>query len=138
MRQNSTNGIRPGFSRRAFLVFNTVFFILVTLVCLYPLWYVLVQSLSDSKKAVNAVILPVDFTLQNYYEILRMPEVYHAFLISVLRTFIGAAGTVICCMFAGYLFTKENVPFKKIIYRMLVITMYVSGGLIPIYLVFNL
>jgi ABC-type glycerol-3-phosphate transport system permease component len=38
-------------------------------------------------------------------------------------------------MFLGYLFTKEKMPFRKFLYRALMITMYVSGGLVPGYLV---
>ena len=129
------NAIHTSTSRIVFLTCNAVFFILMVIVCFYPMWYVFIQSLSDSTLAVKAVILPVNFTFKNYVKLMQMPEIFHAFMISVLRTVLGTCGTVICCMFAGYLFTKENIPFRKFIYRMMVITMYVSGGLIPTYLV---
>ncbi len=131
----SKNAIRTGTSRIMFLAFNAVFFTLMVIVCFYPMWYVFIQSLSESAMAVKAVILPVNFTFNNYVQLMQMPEIFHAFMISVLRTVLGTCGTVLCCMFAGYLFTKENIPFRRFIYRMMVITMYVSGGLIPTYLV---
>ena len=131
----SKNAIRVSTSRIMFLAFNAVFFTLMVIVCFYPMWYVFIQSLSESAMAVKAVILPVNFTFNNYVQLMQMPEIFHAFMVSVLRTVLGTCGTVMCCMFAGYLFTKENIPFRKFIYRMMVITMYVSGGLIPTYLV---
>ena len=135
MRGQSNNGVRTSSSRIMFLVFNTLFFILMVIVCFYPMWSVFIQSLSESAMAVKALILPVNFTFNNYVQRMQMPEIFHAFMISVARTVLGTGGTVLCCMFAGYLFTKENIPFRRLIYRMLVITMYVSGGLIPTYLV---
>ena len=131
----SKNAIRTSGSRIAFLTFNTLFFTVMVIVCFYPLWYVFIQSLSDSVMAVKAVILPVSFTFNNYVKLIQMPQIFHAFMISVARTVLGTFGTVLCCMFAGYLFTKEDIPFRKLIYRLLVVTMYVSGGMIPTYLV---
>ena len=135
MSKQSKNAIRTSSSRIAFLGFNTLFFTLMVIICFYPMWYVFIQSLSESTMAVKAVILPVNFTFNNYVKLMQMPEIFHAFMISVLRTVLGTCGTVLCCMFAGYLFTKEDIPFRKLIYRLLVVTMYVSGGLIPTYLV---
>ena len=55
----------------------------------------------------------------------------------VLRTVTGCVLGVFCSMLVGYLFTKETLPFRKLIYRMMVITMYVCGGLIPTFLVYK-
>lgn len=123
--------------RKAFNVLNVTLFLLIDLICLYPLWYILIQSLSDGAKAAHALVLPVDFTFENYRVILGRQDIGHALLISVLRTVIGTSLTVFACMLMGYLFTKQNMPFRKFFYRMLTITMYVSGGLIPTYLAFK-
>lgn len=133
----SNGAIHDGASRKIFVVCNTTLFALLVFVCFYPLWYVFIQSLSDSTQATKALLVPMGFTLKNYGELIQMPEIFRAFVISILRTVIGSAGTVFCCMYAGYLFTKETLPFRKFWYRMLIITMYVSGGLIPTYLVFK-
>ena len=130
----SKNSIRESASRKIFLICNGVFFLIITFVCFYPLWYVFVQSLSNGNQAVNALAWPVGFTLNNYVELLKMDDIFRAFLISVARTLIGTVTHVICCMYAGYLFTKEDMPLRKLCYRIMVITMYVSGGLIPTFL----
>lgn len=124
-------------SRKIFNVFNILFFLVIIALCLYPLWYIFVQSLSSGPLAVNAVAWPINFTLKNYADIFKSGDVPHAFLISVLRTSIGTACTLLACMLLGYLFSKEDMPLRKVMYRILIITMYVSGGLIPTYLVYK-
>ena len=124
-------------SRKIFNVFNILFFMVIITLCLYPLWYIFVQSLSSGPLAVNAVAWPINFTLKNYADIFKSGDVPHAFLISVLRTSIGTACTLLACMLLGYLFSKEDMPLRKVMYRILIITMYVSGGLIPTYLVYK-
>ena len=81
--------IKESTSRKVFLVCNTIFFGLILFLCLYPMWYVLIQSLSSGDRSSDAVILPVGLTLQNYAELLKMPEIFNAFGISVLRTVLG-------------------------------------------------
>ncbi len=124
-------------SRKIFNVFNILFFLVIIALCLYPLWYIFVQSLSSGPLAVNAVAWPINFTLKNYADVFKSGDVPHAFLISVLRTSIGTACTLLACMLLGYLFSKEDMPLRKVMYRILIITMYVSGGLIPTYLVYK-
>ena len=131
------NGIHEGLSRRAFLVVNDLVFAIILFVCLYPLWYVLMQALSDGERAVNAIILPVGFTLSNFIAVFQRQDILHAVGISVIRTLVGTSGTVLCCMLLVYLFSKEDMPCRKFLYRMLIITSYVSGGMIPTYLIFR-
>ena len=128
---------RKSISGRIFDFLNILFFLCVITLCLYPLWYIFVQSLSSGPRATSAVVWPINFTLKNYADILSSGDMLHAFLISVLRTVIGTCCTLMACMLLGYLFSKQDMPFRKVLYRMLVITMYVSGGLIPTYLVYK-
>ena len=133
----SKNKIRESASRRAFLLVNSIMFGIILFICLYPLWYVLIQSLSEGDKAVSAIVLPINFTLSNYISVMQRPDILSAFGISVVRTLTGTCGTVLCCMLLGYLFSKEEMPCRKFLYRMLIITGYVGGGMIPTYLIFR-
>ncbi len=124
-------------SRIAFNCVNYLFFILLVLLCLYPFWYVLIQSLSGSVISGKAVLVPYRFTFYNYEQVFKLPGVFTALGVSVARTVIGTGCTVLCCMLLGYLFSKKEMPCRKLLYRMLTVTMYVSGGLIPVYLTFK-
>ena len=126
---------KSSLSRKIFLVFNYTLFLILVLLCFYPMWYVFVQSLSATTPAGTAMFWPHQFTLANYFQIFRISGLFRAAFISVARTVVGTSLTVFCCMWLGYLFTKEQMPFRKTLYRMLTVTMYVSGGLIPTFLV---
>lgn len=121
----------------AFDVLNVLFFVLFTLLCIYPFWYMIIYSVSDPARAANAVLLPQGFTLFNFEKVFSLKGIGHAVFISLLRTVIGTAVTVFSCSFLGYLFSKPEMPGRAFLYRALVITMYVSGGLIPTYLVYR-
>lgn len=133
----SKNAIRTSASRKVFVAFNTLFFIIMFFLTGYPLYYVLIQSLSAGIAGTKALIVPINFTLHNFADVLSIPNITHAIFLSVMRTVLGTAGTVLCCMLAGYLFTKETLPFRKVIYRFMVVTMYIGGGMIPTYLVYR-
>jgi ABC-type glycerol-3-phosphate transport system permease component len=125
--------IKETAARRGFVICNTLFFTAVCFIFAYPLWYVFIQSLS-SGESINAAWLPDGFTFTNYRDVLKMPSVGQAAFISVLRTLIGTFCTVLACMLLGYLFSKQEMPCRKFLYRMLVITMYLNAGIIPTYL----
>jgi putative aldouronate transport system permease protein len=127
--------IKESKSRIVFSVVNYIFFSLCILLCAYPLWYIFIQSLSGTHMAGKGLILPYQPTLSNYAQVMQLEGIFRAFGVSVARTVVGTVGTVMCCMLLGYLFTKEQMPLRKVLYRMVTVTMYVSGGLIPTFLV---
>lgn len=118
-----------------FDIFNYAFFALLVILCLYPFWYMFVYSISEPSLATKGVtLLPRGFTLFNYKKVMELKGIYNAFFISVMRTVIGTALSVFLNALLGYLFSRTEMPGRKLLYRMLLLTMYVSGGLIPYYL----
>lgn len=106
--------------------------------CFYPFWYILMASLSDPREVNLGLLLwPKGATLYNYQEVLKMKGLAHAAFVSVARTVLGSALSVFSVTLLGYVFSKDNVPYKKLFYRYFIITMYVSGGLIPTFLVYK-
>lgn len=131
-RKNKKN-IHPGYL--IFDTLNTVFMIVLTVACIYPLWYILIYSVSDPLEAAKGLVfLPRNVTAANFSSILRDSNIYRALVVSFARTFIGAGLTVTCTSFMAYLFMQPNLPGKKFINRFVIMTMYFSPGLIPWYL----
>jgi ABC-type glycerol-3-phosphate transport system permease component len=119
-----------------FAVINYLLLFLFFLMCTYPFYYILINSISDAVAAARGwgvFLWPVKPTLKNYAEVFKIKGIALAALISVLRTVIGTVITVACCSFFGYLVTKPMYG-RKFIYRFVVATMYFSAGLIPYYL----
>ena len=100
-------------------------------------WYIVIYTFSDSTKAgINSpVFLPRGFSVSNYIDIFKLNGFFPALGISVLRTVLGTVSAVLVCSFLGYMFTKEEMPGRKVLYRFLVMTMYINGGLISTFIV---
>ncbi|WP_271629187.1 carbohydrate ABC transporter permease [Caldicellulosiruptor sp. DIB 104C] len=110
--------------------------IIVMIATLYPFWNILAISLNDALDSIRGGIYlwPRKFTLNNYRVILSNPDIYHATLISVLRAVIGSITNVLSCLMVAYGISRKDYIFRKFISRVIVFTMYFSGGLIPTYL----
>ena len=120
-----------------FDVVLVVFMVIVCIVTLYPFLHVLAVSLNDATDSIRGGIhiIPRQFTLQNYIHIFGQgSDLPHAFFISVARTVIGTATGVIACAIVAYVLSRKNFILKKPFSIMLVLTMYISGGLIPFFL----
>ena len=128
---------RASVSRKIFLFANYLFMLLLTFICIYPFWYIVIYSFSKPGLVdINPpVFLPRGFTLSNYKDIFELKGFFHALLISILRTGVGTAGAVLSCSFLGYLFTKNEMPARKWVYRFLILTMYINGGMISTFIV---
>ena len=128
---------KTSMSRKIFLLCNYLLMLLITFICIYPFWYIIIYSFSEPGLVdVNPpVFLPRGFSFSNYRDIFELQGFFHALLISVLRTVLGTAGAVLSCSFLGYLFTKNEMPARKWVYRFLILTMYVNGGMISTFIV---
>lgn len=128
--------IKESKSRKIFQVCNYMILLIFTFLCVYPFWYIIIYTFSDPVQVVvdNPVFLPSGFSLFNYKEILKLDGFLSALLISVLRTLVGTGFTIVACSFLGYMFTQEELPGRKFWYRFMVLTMYVSGGMIPCFI----
>ncbi|HZG84095.1 carbohydrate ABC transporter permease [Paenibacillus sp.] len=114
---------------------NYLFLTLLVIVTIYPFYYILIYSISDSIEAQKGVYLwPAGFSLEAYQTTIALPGIRDAALVSLLRTVFGTLITVFCCSFFAYLITKDEMPLRKYIYRFVLVTMYFNAGFIPWYL----
>lgn len=120
-------------------IFDLVVYLAITVVTvatLYPFLNVLAISFNDSTDSIKGgiTVYPRVFTFKNYETIFAFSGLITGFKISVLRTIIGTLlGLVSASMLA---FTLSRVDFqgRKFVSTFLALTMYVSGGLIPFYI----
>ena len=130
---------KAGPGRILFNIFNYSMLFLFAVICFYPFWYIIIYSFSDPQLAAQGLsFLPKGFTFENFVQVMQLKGIVNSLFISVARTIIGTALCIFACSFMGYLFSKKEMPMRKFFYRMLIITMYVSGGLIPGYLTISL
>lgn len=115
---------------------NYLLFTVFCLLCLYPFYYILIYSLSDANEAGKSVMVlfPAKFTLENYLVMLKLRGIAQSFFISASRVVVGTALTLFFCSMFGYVIAKKELPFRRLMYRMTVISMYLNAGLIPWYI----
>ena len=113
----------------------SVFIGIFSVITVYPFLYILCYSLSDSAAVMShpVTFLPVKFTLVNFALVFQNSVIYSAFLVSVSRTTIGIVYALIVTGLAAYALSRPIFPGKRVISLLLVIPMYLSGGLIPYY-----
>ena len=126
------------FKISTFDVVLTIIMCLIIVVTVYPFLNVLAVSLNDAADTVKGgiYIWPRKFTFANYQQVFSgSSKLPLAFFNSVLRTVIGTLTGVIATAMVAYTLSRRDFIFNKFVTLLFVITMYVSGGLIPEYLV---
>ncbi|WP_442872295.1 carbohydrate ABC transporter permease [Anaerocolumna sp. AGMB13020] len=119
-----------------FNTFNYTFFALFTIICFYPFYYLIINSISSNELSANGYInlIPKQLHIQNYIDVFQLSGLANAAFISVARTVIGTACTVMSSAFLGFMFSQQKLWCRRLWYRAVVITMYFSAGLIPMFM----
>lgn len=120
-------------------VFDTIIIIIVSVIAilfLFPLLNVLASSFSsaDAIVAGKVGIFPQQFTLNGYKQILQNQSIWKGFWNSIKYTFIGTIIQVTCQMLCAYPLSRKDFKGRKFLNLFLVLTMFISGGMIPTYL----
>ena len=115
---------------------NHLFFIVFTISCIFPFYYLFINTISDNDlvRKGQITLYPRGLNIQNYISMLNVSDLGNAFLVSIARTIIGTALMVFASALVGYLVTKKEMWHRKFWYRFLIITMYFNAGTIPWYL----
>ena len=113
-----------------------VVFIGVVVITLYPFLNVLAISFNDPIDTMRNInfIIPREFTLSNYTYVFTENNLAGPFLMSVARTLIGTLISVFSTAMIAYVLSRRDFYFNKIVTFLFLITMYVSGGMVPEYL----
>lgn len=124
--------------RRAFVVLNNSFMLLLAIICFIPILNTFAISLSGSGAVAmgRVTFWPVDFTLESYKFIINRPEFFNAFFVTCKRLLLGTAVQMIVTFITAYPLSKERKDFRmRTVYVwFFVFTMFFGGGLVPWYL----
>ncbi len=116
-----------------FNILNYLIFGLITLACVFPFYYIFINSISDNRLSGLGDIMfyPKGINFNNYLNVILLNGLGRAAFISAARTTLGTFVTVMASAILGYIFTKQEMWNRKFFYRFVVITMYFNAGLIP-------
>ncbi|WP_422657493.1 carbohydrate ABC transporter permease [Paenibacillus sp. EC2-1] len=119
-----------------FNVVNYTLLSLLTICTIYPFWNLLAISLNESGDTLRGQVYlwPNVFTLDNYKVVFQNDALLGATLRSITRTVLGTGLSLICSVMLAYTLSRKEFILRKAINWIMIISMYVSGGLIPTYM----
>lgn len=125
-------------SSKIFDVVNLIILLFITILCIVPLWYILMISISE-KEAVNAGLVsfwPIGFNVMSYQKIMGESQFFVSFWTSVKRVVLGGIIGVGGIVMTAYPLskTKRQFPARNIFMWILVFCMLFNGGTVPWYL----
>lgn len=131
--------IRKTKGEKAFDILNILFMLFLIAVTAYPYLNSLALSLNDGMDASKGgiTIFPRVFTLENYEGLFKSDTLPRALLISIARVISGTTLTLLVTAFAAYAIKLKQLPGRNIIMTFFIVPMFISGGLIPTYILFK-
>ena len=104
-------------SDKIFDIFNYTFLILLIVIVAYPLYYVLIASISDPYEvyAGKTFLLPSKLTLAGYVRVFKEQSIATGYLNSIYYTILGTAVSVALIIVTGYCVSNKTLPFRRTI-----------------------
>lgn len=112
--------------------------LVLMVVTLYPLLYVAFASFSDAGRLVahqGFLYAPLGFSLEAYVGVFRNPGILTGYRNTLFILVFGVAVNLIVTALGAYVLSRKNVMWNRFFMIVIVLTMFFSGGLIPLYLV---
>ena len=135
----NSNRIRESLGDRAFDAVIYVIAFACVLIVLYPLYLVVINSLSDPYAVAQGkvTIIPVGFSLDAYKTAFANGKIVKGYINSLIYTLMGTLFSMCLTIPAAYALSKQKMAGRSAIMLMIVFTMYFTGGLVPLFLVYK-
>lgn len=129
--------IKRSKGERIFQVFNYFILALLVIVCVYPVWYVMVASVSDSNALMSHtgfLIKPLNFTTAAYHKVFQNPMILKGYANTLFILVVGVIINMVMTSLGAYFLSRKNILLQKPITMFIIFTMFFEGGIIPFYL----
>lgn len=122
------------------IIYDAVIFVILSLlfiVVAYPLWFVIISSVSSPEAVAGGKVIfwPIELNLDGYKEVFKNDMVVRSFLNSIVYTVCGTLLNLVVTLPTAYALSRDKFSGKKAVTIFYMITMFVSGGMVPTYLV---
>ena len=138
------NGIGKKYVRlsgtdRTFLICNNIFWVVILFIVIYPLYLIIIASLSDPTALYNGKVIfwPVKPSLVGYSAILKFKSIFVSYLNSIIYTTVGTTISVMVTIAGAYTLSRKGFPGRKALMMFFVFIMFFNGGLIPTFITLN-
>lgn len=128
--------IKVSLGEKVFDIVNNLIMILVAFIMIYPLYYVLIASISDAAQLVahkGILLAPLSPTKLAYELAFKNPMLLRGYVNTIFIVVVGVAVNLILSVIGAYFLSRKGVRLQKPIMILIIITMFFSGGMIPFY-----
>lgn len=118
------------------VVVNTLL-IIITIVAVYPIYFVLLASISDPYATATGktLLLPSGLTWEGYVHIMHYNKLWIGYGNTIIYTAGSAIVGVVITTMASYSLSRRDLVGRNFFMKLFVFTMYFNGGIVPLYLV---
>ena len=130
------NRIKESRGSIAFDCFNTALMLLIMIVMAAPLWYIFCVSISKGSlvSARDFILFPRGFTLYSYELVLGNKDILTGYKNTLMYTALGTFINLVMTTLCAYPLSRTEMPLKNLFMRLMVFTMFFTGGIVPAYL----
>lgn len=131
------NHIRRSSGDVVFDVVNISLIVLITLLMIYPMWYVLIASIASPEEVAmgRLYVWPSTASLEAYQTVFKTQSIWTGYANTVLYTVASTLYVLVLTIPSAYALSKKQLPARVAITWYFFITMFISGGLVPTYLI---
>lgn len=120
-------------------LFQTILYIIITLLSItfiYPYWHIIVTSFSSPEfaDAGGLKLLPRGFSVDAYKQMFQTSTLWRGYRNTLIVVAMGWATSITLNVLGAYPLSRKTLPFRNLFTTIIVMTMFVSGGTIPTYL----
>lgn len=122
------------------IVFDTILFVFLSIIFIavaYPLYFIIISSFSSPQAVSSGQVnfYPIGVTLEGYRAVFERSEVIRGFVNSIIYTTVGTLINLALTLPTAYALSRNDFSGRKFVTTFYMITMFVSGGMMPTYLV---
>lgn len=132
--------IKESFGSKLFDALNIVFMAAMMIICFYPFWYVLVCSFTDGRYLIGdkgLILFPKVFSTAAYARVSENPNIFSGYKTTIEILVFGTTLNLILTSLGAFVVTRKHFKPAKVMMKLMIFTMYFSGGMIPMYLLVN-
>lgn len=130
------NKVKMSGADKVFTIINAIIMLVICIVIVYPLYYVVIASITDPV-VVNSgrpLFYPEKLYLDGYKTTLAYKPLWTAYGNTILYTVVGTIVSLIATIPAGYALSRKDLPGRRGLIFVFTFTMFFSGGIVPLYL----
>lgn len=127
--------LRDTVGDKIFYTINIIVLLLLTLIVLYPVYFIVIASFSDPDAVLagKVVLYPMNITFEGYSKILERTDIWRGYGNTILYTALTVVLSLLVTVPAGWALSRKTLPGKKLFMIYFIIPMFFGGGLIPFY-----